>query len=395
MTEPFSPGAEGNDQQAPSPGGSVAEDSARASGGPPSEASGPYERFAALIRADRGAILSSYAKSLEAMRSPVAAEPRARDQAMTNGSEVITDVAASVQGGDVPVRDRYPTLAWMIEEARAESQLSPADLLRAATVFFDVTVNSLASHVKDDPELLPCFTTAVLALNEIISKRIREATLAYTGYLLERVDQAQIDERRRIARDLHDRLGEGMSVALRQLELHEIASREDPLTSAPRAAAAKEAIAEAMRRLRVVTSDLRQDSVRSLETALVRYIDSVADDAEVRLRVSGDETWASPAVIDEAFLIIREAIRNAMTHGAPQMVLIGVALAPHELHAWVEDNGIGFVPGKAGEPGAAGTGLASMRERAALIGGRLTIVSAPGQGTHVELLVSRPGHRDK
>jgi len=314
---------------------------------------------------------------------------------MTNGSEVITDVAASVQGGDVPVRDRYPTLAWMIEEARAESQLSPADLLRAATVFFDVTVNSLASHVKDDPELLPCFTTAVLALNEIISKRIREATLAYTGYLLERVDQAQIDERRRIARDLHDRLGEGMSVALRQLELHEIASREDPLTSAPRAAAAKEAIAEAMRRLRVVTSDLRQDSVRSLETALVRYIDSVADDAEVRLRVSGDETWASPAVIDEAFLIIREAIRNAMTHGAPQMVLIGVALAPHELHAWVEDNGIGFVPGKAGEPGAAGTGLASMRERAALIGGRLTIVSAPGQGTHVELLVSRPGHRDK
>ncbi len=129
-------------------------------------------------------------------------------------------------------------LAWMIGEARAESRLSPADLLRAAGAFFDVTVSSLGGHVKDDPELLPCFITAVVALNESISRRIREATLAYTGYLLERVDQAHIDERRRIARDLHDRLGEGMSVALRQLELHELAERELIRPSAERRRAA-------------------------------------------------------------------------------------------------------------------------------------------------------------
>lgn len=61
-------------------------------------------------------------------------------------------------------------------------------------------------------------------------------------------------------------------------------------------------IAEAMRRLGMVTSDLRQDSVRSLERALIQYIDSAAADADIRLRVSGDETWAPPAVIDEAFL---------------------------------------------------------------------------------------------
>jgi signal transduction histidine kinase len=257
-----------------------------------------------------------------------------------------------------------------------------------------VTVSSLASHVKDDPELLPCFTTAVVALNENISRRIRDSTLAYTGYLLERVDQAHIDERRRIARDLHDRLGEGLSVALRQLELHELTSRENPITP-PRAAMAKEAITEAMRRLRVVTSDLRQDSVRSLENALIQYIDSVAADADVRLRVSGDETWAPPAVIDEAFLILREAIRNALRHGAPRMVLIGVALAPHELHAWVEDDGCGFVLGDHATSVFTGTGLTSMRERAALTGGRLSIASAPGQGTYVELLVPLQGHRDE
>ena len=190
-----------------------------------------------------------------------------------------------------------------------------------------------------------------------------------------------------------------MSVALRQLELHELTSETDPPTPSPRAAMAKEAIAEAMRRLRVVTSDLRQESVRSLERALIQYIDAAAGDvaanADVRLRVSGDETWASPTIIDQAFLIIREAIRNALRHGTPRMVLIGVALAPHELRAWVEDDGCGFVPGPRRDPVSAGTGLISMRERAALIGGRLTVSSIPGQGTYVELLVPLPGCRDE
>jgi signal transduction histidine kinase len=373
----------------------VAEDPAQHSRWPLSK----HERFAALIRAEQGAILASYAKSLEASNSPVIAEPDVGGRAMTNAAEIIADVAASVQGSEVRSDDHYEMLPWMMGSARAESQLSPADLMRAAGAFFDVTVGFLADHVKDDPGLLPCFTAAVVALNENISRRIREATLAYTGYLLERVDQAQIDERRRIARDLHDRLGEGMSVALRQLELHELASKADPLTPSPRATMAKDAITEAMRRLRGVTSDLRQDSVRSLEKALIQYIDSVAADVaagtDVRLRVSGDERWALPAVIDEAFLIIREAIRNSLSHGAPRMVLIGVALAPHELHAWVEDDGRGFMLASRPATVFSGTGLAAMRERAASVGGRLGIDSAPGQGTRVELIVPLPGHRDE
>ena len=353
--------------------------------------------FAALIRAEAAAILASYAESLAALHSPVMAEPQTRDQAKTNAAEIIADVAACVEGGDIHADDRYAMLTWMIGEGRPDTKVSPADLLRAAAVFFDVTVSALARHVQADPGLLPCFTTGVLALNERINKTIRETSLVYTGYLLERVDQAQIEERHRIARDLHDRLGEGMSVALRQLELHELNLETDPDAHAARTTMAKDAIVEAMRRLRVVTSGLRQDSVRSLEKALIQYIDSVAPDiasADVRLRVSGDETWAPPVVIDETFLIIREAIRNALKHGRPQLVLIGVALAPHELHAWVEDNGRGFAASERTDPGSSGTGLTSMRERAALIGGRLTIASVPGQGALVELLVPLPGSRD-
>jgi signal transduction histidine kinase len=366
----------------------------------PSEVSERHDRFAALIRAERTAILTSYANSLEALSSPGIIEPRARDQAMAYASKIIAYLAAGAQDNQIRLDDRHELLPWMAGAApQAENQLRLADLLRAAAALFDVTVSSLAGHVKDDPELLPGFITAIVTLNESISRWIREATLTYTGYLLERVDQAHIDERRRMARDLHDRLGEGMSVALRQLELHELTSREDSLTPGPRATLAKDAIAEAMRRLRIVTSDLRQDSIRNLEKTLIQYIDSAAGDsaahADVRLRVSGDETWASPAVIGEVFLVLREAIRNALRHGTPQMVLIGVALAPHELHAWVEDDGRGFMLVDRAGPVPAGNGLTSMRERAALLGGRLTIVSVPGRGTHVELLVPLPGHRDE
>lgn len=373
------------------PGSHVVEDSARS----PSEVDERHERFAALIGAERTAILNSYANSLAALESPVFAEPCVLHQAMTDGSEIVADVVASVQGGGIMSGDRRKMLGETIGATRAERQLSLADLLRATTAIFAVTVNSLVSLVQDDPELLPCFNIAVVALNDSISGRIRETTLAYTGYLLERIDQAHIDERRRIARDLHDQLGEGLSGALRQLELHELTSSDDPPSPKPRAAMAKEALIESMRRLRVMTSDLRQDTVRSLEHALVHYIDTVAANADVRLRVSGDETWAPPAVIEEAFLIIREAIRNALRHGAPQLVLIGVTIAPHELHAWVEDNGDGFEPAAALNTAFTGTGLTSMKERAASVGGRLTIVSASGQGTHLELLVPLSGHRDE
>jgi signal transduction histidine kinase len=350
------------------------------------------ERFIALVNADRSAILASFAARLEDPQSPLAADPASREQAMVIAAEITADMVARIHGDDNAGDDRREVLAWLTGAVRTNSQLSPADLLRTAVGFFDVTVSSLARYVKDEPELLPCFTAAVLALDESTSRRINEAIVTHTGYLLERVNQAHIDERMRIARDLHDRLGEGLSIALRQLELHEIDSARDPATPPTRATVAKEAVTDAMGRLRAVTTDLRQDPVRSLETALVKYLDSAAADAEVRLRVSGDEGWAPPAVLDEAYQIIREALRNAFTHGSPTLVLISVTIAPHQLSAWVEDDGRGFEAAKGAESASAGTGLASMRERAAAAGGRLTLASVPGRGTYIGLVIPLPGH---
>jgi signal transduction histidine kinase len=367
---------------------------------PPRAAEARDERFAELIGAERATILAAYASGLQDLVSPLVTDAWTCEQAMRDAAEIIGDVAATMGGNETRPGD-HKTLALLIGAAQANGRLSSADLLRAASVLSEVTVRSLGSLVKSDPDLLPCFINAVVALNESINRRIREATHACDGFLLERVDQAHIEERRRIARDLHDQLGESMSVALRQFELYELASEHGPGPAAGsaetpparepvRGESVRGAITETMRRLRVVTSDLRQEAVRSLENSLVTYLDSVSSEAEVRLRVSGDENWVPPPVIGEAFLIIREAIRNALTHGHPRTLLIDIILAPYKLHAWVEDDGCGFLTGEV----SAGIGLSSMRERAALLSGRVTVSSTQGQGTQLELLIPLPGARD-
>jgi signal transduction histidine kinase len=229
-------------------------------------------------------------------------------------------------------------------------------------------------------------------LNKWVGKQLRGSGDGDMAQYENRVYGARLDERRRIARELHDRLGEVLTVGLRQLDLDEIMGPEIP---EGQSAVAREVLVEAMRRLRLVTSGLRDEPVTSFEKALVDFLNRVCADADVHLVVLGDETWASAEIIDEAFLIVREALRNALTHGAPQSVVVGVEVTRRELRAWVDDDGKGFAVGDDAESPAAGTGLATMRERAALLGGTLAITSRHGRGTSVELSVPLAGRRHK
>jgi signal transduction histidine kinase len=231
---------------------------------------------------------------------------------------------------------------------------------------------------------------ALAALNKWVGRQIRSSDNSDVAQYANRVHEARMAERRRIARELHDRLGEVLTVGLRQLDLDEITG---PSIPEGQSAIAREVLVEAMRRLRLVTSGLRDEPVTSFEKALVDFLNRVCADADVHLVVLGDESWASAEVIDEAFLIVREALRNALTHAMPQSVVVGIEVTRRELRAWVDDDGKGFVCGDNGQSPVAGTGLAAMRERSALLGGTVSIISKPGHGTSVELAVPLSGHR--
>jgi hypothetical protein len=92
IPEFFLPWPGGTISRSSRPGGAVVYDSVRDSGWPLGQVGEPSERFAALFRSQRAAILACYAKRLEALRSPVIADPRVSGQAMAHASQILADV---------------------------------------------------------------------------------------------------------------------------------------------------------------------------------------------------------------------------------------------------------------------------------------------------------------
>ncbi len=334
------------------------------------------ERFVRLIRADREAIVASFAQLFD---ETYAVDHVVRAEAVSAASDILGDVELSVSSGEV--RSRADLEAWALAWAERTSFAEPADGVNAILMLVDVASSFFAAHLAADPGLLPSFRIAVRAMNVSVggfAELIAGACAA--GYST----RVQLDERRRLARELHDRVGEALSVGLRRLELQEM---DDPSATPDRDNVARDVLVTAMSRLRAVTSDLREAAPTSIEQGLNEYLDFFRATAAVELRISGDERRASPVMLEETFLILREAVRNALTHGIPSEVKVVVEITKRELQARVIDDGRGF---ELGSVTSNGVGIASMRERTALMGGRFWISSQPGGGTCVEVSLPLP-----
>ncbi|MEU0572304.1 sensor histidine kinase [Nonomuraea sp. NPDC005983] len=305
---------------------------------------------------------------------------------IANAEEILADVVTALQAGKVRTDDSYSRLAWDIGADRAQAGIHPKESLEAASIFFRVALPALSESMVELPDFARLFNIVALSLEHSISARIRAASAAYTGFLLNRVHDVQVEERHRIARELHDRIGHGISVAHQQLELHEFNRLSEPTRASGNVKLAEQAIQETMQNLRQVTSELHpNEPLKSLEKALLCYLETVdTREVTVRLHVNGDETWAPPEVRDESFLIFREGVRNALAHARASVILIQIDIAPHEMRGTVQDNGRGFA-----EEGVSGSamGLRSMRERAELLGGSVVVSSEQGKGTTVDFHV--------
>jgi signal transduction histidine kinase len=345
------------------------------------------------LEAERANILAEYENALAEHASPLIRDAIARQQVIANADGILSDLVQSLRTAQPPGRSSYSSLSADIGAARAAAYIHPRESLRAAMIIFDLILTVASAEVAPD-DVGQLLNRISLTLNESISMRVREGAISYSSFLLNRIHEAHIIERRRIARELHDRIGHALSTAHRHLELSEVFLARDAVKAAGAVESAYRAVQEAMESVRSITAELRlQEPLRSLEKALAHLLDSLqAEDVSLRLQVSGEEGWATPVVLDESFLIIREAIRNSLSHGNPSVVIVSVDIAPHELRAWVEDDGSGF---DWASRSTAGVGLSSMQERAALIGGRVTVNTTPGQGTHIELIVSLPGSGDE
>ncbi len=201
---------------------------------------------------------------------------------------------------------------------------------------------------------------------------------------------AVADERARIARELHDVVAHSVSVMV----VHAGAARRNLARHPERA---EHAIREVEHTGRQSLEELRRllgllrDEVGQGELAPQPHLDELGDlvaqfrDAglPVRLEVAGDPRPLPSGVDLSVYRIVQEALTNALKHAQASRVLVRLRYGPDQVSAVVEDDGRGAP--EAALSGTGGHGLVGMRERAALLGGRLACGSRPEGGFAVTL----------
>jgi signal transduction histidine kinase len=190
--------------------------------------------------------------------------------------------------------------------------------------------------------------------------------------------QATADERRRIARELHDGLAHELAfIASRTRRSARRPSSEGD--SGELARAADRALDEARRAITVLSSARQQ----SLTSAVAQTAEDLTFRHGIGLTLELAEGIDTSADVTENILrIVREAITNAANHGKPSRVTVKLG-CDDGVRLIVEDDGCGF--DVAGELRSAGFGLVSMEERAATIGAEFAVDSSPSRGTRIEV----------
>jgi two-component system sensor histidine kinase UhpB len=205
--------------------------------------------------------------------------------------------------------------------------------------------------------------------------------------LLERVINVQEEERKRVARELHDETGQALTALLMSLEGLEAHLTEISSPLRERLTRAKTQTENALRGLRAIIYDLRPAALDDL--GLVPAIRWFAEQhlEPLGVQVSFETpSWKSrlpPPAETVLFRVMQEAINNIARHAHARTVRIALEANGTEIIARVEDDGRGFDVMGLRE----GWGLAGMRERANLVGGRLQVNSTPGGGTQIEIWI--------
>ncbi|MEZ4517109.1 MAG: histidine kinase [Chloroflexota bacterium] len=218
------------------------------------------------------------------------------------------------------------------------------------------------------------------------------------GEFLHRVVSAQEAERKRIARELHD--GTGQTLTALGLGLAAAADRmeHDPELARKHLMEMRQLNDNALKELHEVLSDLRPSVLDNL--GLVPALRGQVQGFEARtgihvqMQVEGKIQRLMPDVETTVFRIAQEALTNVTRHAAADSVAICLKFAPDEVKIQVTDDGRGFDPLATlanGNPDALPAwGLMGIEERAGLVGGTSKIISQPGQGTTVEVVVPNP-----
>lgn len=226
---------------------------------------------------------------------------------------------------------------------------------------------------------------------------------AVTAHIAAAVDTAQTahrvadigaaEERRRIAREMHDGLAQTLANALLQVDLSAMAAQSAPADLGRELRELRGLLEQGIREMREFMAELRRTEAG--DDRLFLAIERLAREMERRhhqaitVRSSGDDGQLPPAVRHAVLAITRQALANAHAHARATTTTVRAEVMDERCTVTITDNGIGFDVHayRAGPAVGHHLGLPSMEERALLVGGRLAIESEPNRGTTVTVQV--------
>lgn len=200
-----------------------------------------------------------------------------------------------------------------------------------------------------------------------------------------------LQERARLAREVHDTLAQGFVGIASQLDVVEMTMPPDagPARGALELARrmARHSLTEARRSLMDLRAAALEDQNLglALESAAERW--AAKSGVAVKVDVEGDASRLPEEVAHHVLRIAQEAVANAVNHAAPNHINMELKIEPARLHLHVEDDGCGFEPEDAFTSNHGNFGLIGMRERAERIKGELQVDSGRGKGTRLDVTV--------
>jgi signal transduction histidine kinase len=205
--------------------------------------------------------------------------------------------------------------------------------------------------------------------------------------------QAVLNERTRLAREMHDTLIQGCAGVSALLEAHSSLDDSEPLVKDDLLSCVRTQLRTTINEAREAVWDLRHADGSA--TAIGPIVGNMTQQVSHEFGVPVEyRVWGRPFDLDqstahELLMVVREALHNAIRHGQPTKVRVDIGFEKKEFRVQVRDDGRGFDTALASSQPNGHYGLVGIQERANRIGGVLVLNSSPGAGTELTLSVPR------
>jgi signal transduction histidine kinase len=336
------------------------------------EAFGYYHVQVFLVDRDAGELV------LRATSDSRSSEHKRLDLGLTSINARAAQTGEAVLANDV-LREPGFLPDSQLPETRSELVI-PLRLGRQVIGTLDVHNRQVGAFARED-------VVAVQSLGDQIVVAIENAHLYDQSREL-----AVLEERTRLARDLHDSVTQSLySLLLLTEGWRRMLSTASQTQIEDRLRRIGEIAQQALCEMRLLIHELRPPMLEQegLVGAVRKRLDAVEKRVGIEARVVMDDLVELPASLEEGlYWITQEALNNALKHAAAKHEIVRIWVEDERLVLEIADDGQGFDLEAAGNKG--GMGLASMKDRARVMGGTLTIESSPGRGTTVRVGVPLP-----